>query len=61
MDIKFKKAIAREGLIFVALFGISYIVYLVVRLAKWKIHRPKEEVISPKRDFGERNPERSEG
>ena len=31
----FKKALAREGLIFVVLFGISYIVYLVIRFSAW--------------------------
>jgi hypothetical protein len=35
MNPKLKKTIAREGLIFLGLFGISYIIYLVVRMSIW--------------------------
>lgn len=41
MEAKLKRAIAREGLIFVALFGVSYIVYLIVRITKWRVKRLK--------------------
>ncbi|MEW6171014.1 MAG: hypothetical protein AB1472_05615 [Candidatus Omnitrophota bacterium] len=38
-----KKTIAREGLIFLALFGISYLVYLVIRLNTWIKKRRKKD------------------
>ena len=43
MDTKVKKIIAREGLIFIALFGISYLIYLIFRFNNWRIKRIKEK------------------
>ena len=38
-----KKTLVREGLIFIALFGISYLVYLVVRFSTWMMRALKKE------------------
>lgn len=43
-----KKTIAREGLIFLALFGISYLVYLIIRLSAWIKKRRKEDALPSK-------------
>jgi hypothetical protein len=48
VDAKVKKTIAREGLIFITLFGISYLVYLIFRFTNWRIKRLKEKSPVPK-------------
>jgi len=45
-----KKTIIKEGLIFLALFGVSYLVYLVIRLSAWLKKRPK--AVQPEQPSG---------